>query len=176
MSMSNIIALLGGLGAFLFGMKYMGEGLELAAGSRMKDLLEKLTRNPVFGFLLGMLVTVVIQSSSATTVMVMGFINAGIMDLAQATGVIFGANIGTTITSVLIALDASGIAPFCIFIGAFLMMYSKKKSNVNKMLLRHCVHLIEKSLLKGQKAEKKHYNVWKNWKSQKICLQKCVCV
>ncbi len=127
MTISNIIVLLGGLGAFLFGMKYMGEGLELAAGSRMKDLLEKLTRNPVFGFLLGMLVTVVIQSSSATTVMVMGFINAGIMDLAQATGVIFGANIGTTITSVLIALDASGIAPFCIFIGAFLMMYSKKK-------------------------------------------------
>lgn len=127
MSVANIIALLGGLGAFLFGMKYMGEGLELAAGSQMKDLLEKLTRNRILGFLLGMLVTVVIQSSSATTVMVMGFINAGIMDLAQATGVIFGANIGTTITSVLIALDASGIAPFCIFIGAFLMLYAKKK-------------------------------------------------
>ena len=79
------------------------------------------------GFLLGVLVTVVIQSSSATTVMVMGFINAGIMDLAQATGVIFGANIGTTITSVLIALDVSGIAPFCLFLGAFLMLYSKKK-------------------------------------------------
>lgn len=128
MSISNVIALLGGLGAFLFGMKYMGEGLEQAAGSRMKDLLEKLTRNPVRGFLLGTLVTVVIQSSSATTVMVMGFINAGVMDLAQATGVIFGANIGTTITSILIALDASGISPFCIFIGAFLMMYSKKKT------------------------------------------------
>lgn len=126
MSISNIISLLGGLGAFLFGMKYMGEGLELAAGSKMKDLLEKLTRNRIMGFLLGMLVTVVIQSSSATTVMVMGFINAGIMDLAQATGVIFGANIGTTITSVLIALDVSGIAPFCICVGAFLMLYSKK--------------------------------------------------
>ena len=127
MSISNIISLLGGLGAFLFGMKYMGDGLEMAAGSKMKDLLEKLTRNKFLGFLLGVLVTVVIQSSSATTVMVMGFINAGIMDLAQATGVIFGANIGTTITSILIALDVSGIAPFCLFLGAFLMLYSKKK-------------------------------------------------
>ena len=129
MSAANIISLLGGLGAFLFGMKFMGEGLEMAAGNRMKDLLETLTRNRILGFLLGTFVTVVIQSSSATTVMVMGFINAGIMDLAQATGVIFGANIGTTITSVLIALDASGIAPFCIFLGAFLMLYAKKKQH-----------------------------------------------
>ena len=129
MSFTNIISLLGGLGAFLFGMQYMGDGLQIACGSRMKDLLEKLTRNRILGFLLGVFVTVVIQSSSATTVMVMGFINAGIMDLAQATGVIFGANIGTTITSVLIALDVSGIAPACIFTGAFLMLYSKKKQN-----------------------------------------------
>lgn len=127
MGASNILSLLGGLGAFLFGMKYMGDGLEMAAGSRMKDMLEKMTRNRLLGFLLGTFVTVVIQSSSATTVMVMGFINAGIMDLAQATGVIFGANMGTTITSVLIALDASGIAPCCICVGAFLMLYSKKK-------------------------------------------------
>ncbi len=127
MGLSNIISLFGGLGAFLFGMQYMGDGLQMVAGSKMKDLLEKLTRNRILGFLLGMLVTVVIQSSSATTVMVMGFINAGIMDLAQATGVIFGANIGTTITSVLIALDVSGIAPFCLFLGAFLMLYSKNK-------------------------------------------------
>lgn len=127
MGINSIIALLGGLGAFLFGMKYMGEGLELAAGPKMKDLLEKLTRNRIMGFLLGALVTVVIQSSSATTVMVMGFINAEIMDLAQATGVIFGANIGTTITSVLIALDVSGIAPVCICMGAVLLLYAKKK-------------------------------------------------
>ena len=126
MTVTNLVELLGGLGAFLFGMKYMGDGLELAAGSKMKDLLEKLTRNRFLGFLLGVFVTVVIQSSSATTVMVMGFINAGIMDLAQATGVIFGANIGTTITSILIALDVSGIAPFCICVGAFMMLYSKK--------------------------------------------------
>ncbi|MDO4805012.1 MAG: Na/Pi cotransporter family protein [Lachnospiraceae bacterium] len=127
MDISNVLSLFGGLGAFLFGMHYMGEGLQLAAGSKMKDLLEKLTRIPVMGFLVGMLVTVCIQSSSATTVMAMGFINAGIMDLAQATGVIFGANIGTTITSILIALDVSAIAPICIAIGAGLMLYAKKK-------------------------------------------------
>ncbi|MDO4977401.1 MAG: Na/Pi cotransporter family protein [Eubacteriales bacterium] len=129
MGIGSFFALLGGLGLFLFGMDYMGEGLELAAGPKMKDLLEKLTRNRFLGFLLGALVTVVIQSSSATTVMVMGFINAEIMDLAQATGVIFGANIGTTITSILIALDVSAIAPICIGLGAILMLYSKKKKN-----------------------------------------------
>ena len=129
MGINSIIALLGGLGAVLFGMKYMGEGLELAAGPKMKELLEKLTRNRIMGFLLGALVTIVIQSSSATTVMVMGFINAEIMDLAQATGVIFGANIGTTITSILIALDVSGIAPICICIGAVMLLYAKKKRN-----------------------------------------------
>ena len=127
MNLTNIIALFGGLGAFLFGMDYMGAGLKLVAGSKMKELLEKLTRKPVFGFLVGALVTCCIQSSSATTVMAMGFINAGIMDLAQAAGVIFGANVGTTITSVLIALDISGIAPLCIAIGALLRLYAKKK-------------------------------------------------
>ncbi|MCI8513649.1 MAG: Na/Pi cotransporter family protein [Lachnospiraceae bacterium] len=128
MNFSNILSLGGGLGLFLFGMTYMGDGLERAAGSKMKDLMEKLTRNPFFGFLLGMLVTAVIQSSSATTVMTMGMINAGIMDLAQATGVIIGANIGTTMTSILIALDVSALAPACIFTGALLMLYSKKPS------------------------------------------------
>ena len=94
MSFLNIMCLLGGLGLFLFGMKYMSEGLNQVAGKKMKEVLEKLTRNRFKGFILGVLVTAVIQSSSATTVMLMGFLNAGIMDLAQATGVIIGANIG----------------------------------------------------------------------------------
>ncbi len=128
MGISNIINLLGGLGLFLFGMKYMSDGLNQVAGNKMKHLLEKLTRNRFKGFLLGMLVTAVIQSSSATTVMLMGFLNAGIMDLAQATGVIIGANIGTTITAVLIAIDVSAIAPFCIFIGAVMALFSKKQT------------------------------------------------
>lgn len=128
MGINNIINLLGGLGLFLFGMKYMSDGLNQVAGNKMKSLLEKLTRNRFKGFLLGVLVTAVIQSSSATTVMLMGFLNAGIMDLAQATGVIIGANIGTTITAVLIAIDVSFIAPFCIFIGAAVALFSKKQT------------------------------------------------
>lgn len=128
MGISNIISLLGGLGLFLFGMKYMSDGLNQVAGNKMKNLLEKLTRNRFKGFLLGVLVTAVIQSSSATTVMLMGFLNAGIMDLAQATGVIIGANIGTTVTAVLIAIDVSAIAPFCIFIGTVMALFSKKQT------------------------------------------------
>lgn len=128
MGISNIISLLGGLGLFLFGMKYMSDGLNQVAGKKMKNQLEKLTRNRFKGFLLGVLVTAVIQSSSATTVMLMGFLNAGIMDLAQATGVIIGANIGTTITAVLIAIDVSAIAPFCIFIGTVMALFSKKQT------------------------------------------------
>lgn len=127
MGFNNVLSLCGGLGLFLFGMKFMGAGLELAAGPKLNTLLEKLTRNPVMGFLLGVFVTACIQSSSATTVMCMGFLNAGIMDLFQAAGVILGANVGTTMTSVLIALDVSGLAPVCIFIGAMLQMFGKKQ-------------------------------------------------
>ena len=126
MGLNNILSLCGGLGLFLFGMKYMGAGLELAAGPKLNNLLEKLTRNPVMGFLLGVFVTACVQSSSATTVMCMGFLNAGIMDLIQAAGVILGANVGTTMTSILIALDISWLAPVCIFIGALMQMFCKK--------------------------------------------------
>lgn len=128
MGITNIINLLGGLGLFLFGMRYMGDGLSQVAGNKMKDLLEKLTSNRIKGFLLGVLVTAVIQSSSATTVMLMGFLNAGIMSLSQATGVIIGANIGTTITAVLIAIDVSFIAPICIFIGIAMVLFTKKQT------------------------------------------------
>ncbi len=128
MGIVNIINLLGGLGLFLFGMKYMSEGINQVAGPKMKNMLERLTRNPVKGFFLGVAVTAVIQSSSAATVMVMGFLNAGIMDLAQASGVIIGTHIGTTITAVLIAVDVSAIAPICIFVGAALALFAKKQS------------------------------------------------
>lgn len=132
-----IINLLGGLGLFLFGMKYMSEALNQVAGNKMKDLLEKLTRNRFKGFLVGVLVTAIIQSSSATTVMLMGFLNAGIMDLAQATGVIIGANIGTTITAVLISLNMKSLPLFCIFIGAAMALFSKKqkKKYVGQIIL-----------------------------------------
>ncbi len=126
MSFTNIIALLGGLGMFLFGMRYMSDGLNQVAGNRLKNMLERLTRNRFKGFLFGVLMTAIIQSSSATTVIIMGFLNAGVMDLAQATGVIIGANIGTTVTAILIALDISAIAPVCIFVGMIFALFSKK--------------------------------------------------
>ncbi len=154
MGISNIISLLGGLGLFLFGMKYMSDGLNQVAGNKMKNLLEKLTRNRFKGFLLGVLVTAVIQSSSATTVMLMGFLNAGIMDLAQATGVIIGANIGTTITAVLIAIDVSAIAPFCIFIGTVMALFSKKQTQkfIGQIILGFGVLFFGLKYMSGQEA------------------------
>lgn len=127
MDLMNILSLLGGLGLFLFGMKLMGEGLELVAGSRLKALLEKITSNPLLGVLVGILVTGAIQSSSATTVMVVGFLNAGLLKLEQAVYIIMGANIGTTVTSFLIGLKISVLAPVAVFIGIIMIMAFKKK-------------------------------------------------
>lgn len=123
-----IIGLLGGLGLFVFGMKMMGEGLEKAAGDKMKNLLEALTKNRFMGVLVGAAVTAIIQSSSATTVMVIGFVNAGLMNLAQTTGIIMGANVGTTITAQLIAFKLTNIAPAAVFIGVLLIFFAKKRS------------------------------------------------
>lgn len=137
MDIVNIINLAGGLGLFLFGMRYMSDGINQVAGTSLKRLLEKLTNNRFKGFLLGLLVTTIIQSSSATTVMLMGFLNAGIMTLLQASAVILGAHIGTTITAVLIAIDVSAIAPICIFIGIVMIMFCKKstKRNIGQIIL-----------------------------------------
>ncbi|MGN0742430.1 MAG: Na/Pi symporter, partial [Candidatus Fimadaptatus sp.] len=96
MTLEMAMSMMGGLALFLYGMKMMGEGLEKAAGDKLRKLLESLTRNPLMGLIVGVVFTMVIQSSSATTVMVVGFVNAGLLDLMQATGVILGANIGTT--------------------------------------------------------------------------------
>lgn len=123
-----IFGIIGGLGLFLFGMQTMAEGLQKAAGKRMRQILEKLTNNPVMGVLMGALVTAIIQSSSATTVMVVGFVNAGLMTLRQAVGVILGANIGTTITAQLIAFNLKEYALPAIGIGFALTFLSKKKS------------------------------------------------
>ena len=98
-----IIPFVGGLGMFIYGMQIMAQGLENAAGNKMKSLLEVLTKNKLMGVLLGAAITAVIQSSSATTVMVVGFVNAGIMNLTQAMGVIMGANVGTTVTGWLVS-------------------------------------------------------------------------
>jgi len=130
-----IIAFVGGLGMFIYGMQIMAQGLENAAGNRMKSLLGILTKNKLFGVLLGAAVTAIIQSSSATTVMVVGFVNAGIMNLTQAMGVIMGANIGTTVTGWLVSsvewaefLSPSTLAPIAIMIGVIVMMTGKRHS------------------------------------------------
>ncbi|MBR5321277.1 MAG: Na/Pi cotransporter family protein [Clostridia bacterium] len=126
MEVMNILSFFTGIGLFLYGIDAMGEGLEYAAGSRMKKILGALTKNRLLAVIMGALVTALIQSSSATTVMVVGFVNAGLMSLAQAVGVIMGANVGTTITSVLIALDLGKIAPVALVVGVFAMLFLKK--------------------------------------------------
>lgn len=126
MTIAQLLPMFAGIGLFLYGITAMGEGLEYAAGSKMKKILGALTKNRLLAVLMGTLVTGLIQSSTATTVMVVGFVNAGLMNLGQAVGVIMGANIGTTVTSVLIAMDLTAIAPVALFIGVFIMLFVKK--------------------------------------------------
>ena len=127
MGITDILSLFGGLALFLYGMQMMSTGLEAAAGNKMKSILEKLTSNRIKGVLVGAGITAVIQSSSATTVMVVGFVNSGLMTLKQAVWVIMGANIGTTITGQLIALDIGAIAPIFAIAGVAAMMFVKSE-------------------------------------------------
>lgn len=125
MKITDLFGLLGGLALFLYGMQMMSEGLEDAAGNRMKQILEKLTSNRILGVLVGAGITAIIQSSSATTVMVVGFVHSGMMTLQQAVWIIMGANIGTTITGQLIALDVGMIAPLIAFFGVAMIVFLK---------------------------------------------------
>ncbi len=125
--MEIAFGVLGGLGLFLFGMNMMGTGLQKVAGEKLKRLIEILTNNRFMGVLVGAVVTMIIQSSSATTVMVVGFVNAGLMQLSQAIGVIMGANIGTTITAQLVAFKLTDIAPIVVAAGVALRLFSSKK-------------------------------------------------
>ena len=140
MDFFSILTMLGGLALFLYGMDAMGQGLSRLSGGKMKRLLGKLTSNKIMAVLLGTGVTAVIQSSSATTVMVVGFVNAGLMKLSQAVGVIMGANIGTTITSWFLSLAGiegdsflirmlkpSSFAPVLAIIGVFLILFVKNQ-------------------------------------------------
>ena len=135
MGYEQLFLFAGGLGMFIYGMQIMSQGLENAAGNKMKSLLEVLTKNKLMGVALGALITAVIQSSSATTVMVVGFVNAGIMNLTQAIGVIMGANIGTTMTAWIVSmgewaafLKPSTLAPIAIVIGVVVMMVGKRRA------------------------------------------------
>ncbi|MBQ7218430.1 MAG: Na/Pi cotransporter family protein [Ruminococcus sp.] len=128
MNITDLFLVLGGLGLFFLGMKLMGDGLELAAGNKLRTLLEKITANKYLGMLVGLVVTAVIQSSSATAAMVVGFTNAGLMELAQTVGILFGSKIGTCMTSVLLSFDMGSIVPLFIFIGVCVIMFVKKNN------------------------------------------------
>ena len=124
--MKEVLMLAGGLGFFLYGMKMMSEGLEKAAGSKLRKILEVFTKNRFIGVIVGIIFTAIIQSSNATTVMVVSFVNSGLMNLAQASGVIMGASIGTTMTGQLIAFNLSDIAPLFVIMGVVMLMFIKK--------------------------------------------------
>lgn len=149
MDYKMIFGLLGGLGLFVYGMKLMGDGLEKAAGDKLKKILEALTSKTIFAILVGAVVAGIIQSSSATTVMTIGFVNAGLMNLFQATGVIMGANIGTTMTAQLIAFNLTDVAPLILAIGSAIVLFSKKKKtkDVGDIILGFGILFIGMSLM-----------------------------
>ncbi len=127
MAIENVLGIIGGIAVFLFGIKIMGNGIERLAGARLKSILEKLTKNRVLGLLVGTVITGIIQSSNAVSVMTVGFVNAGLMPLKNAVGVIMGANIGTTITGQLIAFNIDKYAPIIAFVGVMAMTFLKKR-------------------------------------------------
>lgn len=124
--MSLLLTLMGGLGLFLFGMTFMSQGLQKAAGAKLRSVLTAVSKNKYIGVLFGAIFTAVIQSSGATTVMVVTFVNAGLMDLTQAVGIIFGANIGTTITAQLVSFNLTAVAPVILFVGVVMFLFMKK--------------------------------------------------
>lgn len=126
--LDTVLILLGGIGLFLYGMRLMGEGLERSAGDKLRYFLELLTKNRFLGVIMGTVVTAIIQSSGATTVMVVGLVNTGLMDITQAVGVIMGANIGTTVTAQIIAFNLKNLAMPSIAVGSLLFLFSKKNS------------------------------------------------
>lgn len=159
-----IMPLLGGLGLFLYGMTVMSEGLEKSAGNKLEKIIEKLSGNIFKGVLMGTLVTVVIQSSSATTVMVVGFVNAGIMNLTQAIGVIMGANIGTTITAQLVSINLTMLAPIAIAIGVGIKLFSKKNKTVviGEIILGFGILFLGMELMKDALSPLKEYEGFKS--------------
>lgn len=164
MDMNMLIALLGGLGLFLYGMKMMGDGLENAAGSKLKFILEKVTSNPLKAVGIGALVTALIQSSSATTVMVVGFVNSGLLNLVQATGIIMGANIGTTVTAFLVSLNIDALVPVLLFTGSILMLFSKakKRRDISSIILGFGIMMLGMSLMSDAMYPLRDSEMFKN--------------
>jgi phosphate:Na+ symporter len=164
MTFIDVLTFIGGLSLFLYGMKLMGDGFEKQAGYKMKNILEKLTSNPFKGVLIGTLITGIIQSSSATTVMVVGFVNSGLMKVSQATGVIMGANIGTTVTAWILSLAGiqgeslvvqllkpSSFTPILALIGIIFTLGSKnpRKKNIGTILLGFAVLMFGMETMSG---------------------------
>jgi len=151
MDFSVIVTLMGGLGLFLLGMKQMSDGLEKAAGAKMRGILEAVTTNRLMGTLIGILFCAVIQSSSATTVMAVSFVNAGMMTLSQAAGIIMGANIGTTITSQLVSFNLSAYAPLFLFLGVVMTQFMKngRIKKIGEVILGFCVLFMGLSVMSG---------------------------
>lgn len=154
MSSSMIISMLGGLGLFLYGMKLMGDGIEKVAGSKMKTILEWCTKNRFVGVIVGTVFTAIIQSSSAATVMVVSFVNSGLMNLMQAVGVIMGANIGTTVTAQIVAFNLDGIAPIFVIAGVIMIMFFKNETvnKVGEVVFGFGALFLGMSLMKGSMA------------------------
>lgn len=164
MDVNMIIGLFGGLGLFLYGMKLMGDGLENAAGSKLKFILNKVTANPLSSVMIGAIVTVLMQSSSATTVMVIGFVNSGLLNLVQATGIIMGANIGTTTTAFLVSLNIDALVPILIFSGSFLYLFTraKKRRDVASILLGFGILMLGMELMSEAMYPLRDSEVFKN--------------
>lgn len=152
--MNIAISLIGGLGMFLYGMNVMGDGLQKAAGEKLKKIIEMLTTNKIMGVLVGTLVTAIIQSSSAITVMTIGFVNAGIMSLQQAVGVIMGANVGTTVTAQLVSFNIEKYAPIAIGIGMAFWFFTKKKNvkNISEILIGFGILFVGMNFMKAAAA------------------------
>ena len=163
MDIFSILALCGGLALFLFGMDYMGDGLKKLSGSQLESILGSLTSNRFKGFLLGLGVTAIIQSSSATTVMLVGFVNSGIMSLTQTIATIMGANVGTTVTAWILSTTGIGgslwwlkllkpesFTPILAVIGVLMMMMAKseKKKNIGSILVGFAVLLNYQSFMR----------------------------
>ncbi|MFR4161046.1 MAG: Na/Pi cotransporter family protein [Paraclostridium sordellii] len=164
--MSIFISLIGGLGLFLYGMNLMGEGLQKSTGPKLEKAIELLTSNVVMGVLVGAVVTGIIQSSGATTVMVVGFVNAGIMTLYQAIGVIMGANIGTTVTAQLVSFDASIFSSIALGIGIILYMIGCKSKpnlkNISEILIGFGILFIGMEFMKDAVAPLSQYEGFRN--------------
>lgn len=177
MNVISVLTLLGGLGIFLFGMNFMGESLEKSAGEKLKTMLDNLTSSPIRGILLGMIVTAIIQSSTATTVMVVGFVNSGIMEFSQSMGIIVGSNIGTTMTAWLLSLSGaedgnlfvqlfkpSTMSLVCASVGIILYMFIKKSKSkdIGGIILGFSVLLIGMGMMSDAVKPLAHNESFKN--------------